>query len=350
MHYSFTTLIALIAFGSVACGRETPTTEPATAQGTPVAAITLSAQDIARRISVSAPVEPRVHIRLASRATGSVERVLKEEGDRVAAGDLLAELDMSEARAELSRAEAEEERARLDYQRMSELRSRGSLSPADYQQSRANLRFAESERDLWRTRLAFGRIVAPQAGVISHRYIEPGEAVQAQDTLFEISALDELVLRPGLSELDVVHLSLGQAVTVELDALPKLQLAAEIRRIFPTADTHSRLITVEIALAPEAAEAGVRPGFLGRVSLDVDRREQVLALPSVAIGRQNDTGAAFVFVIQDNRLHERLVSEGASRGGWTEISAGLEPGDVILASNPIDMREQQRVRIVEHRD
>lgn len=340
-----------------ACSRDTPPESVSSdRQGRAVAAIELTPRDISRQVVVSAPVVPRVHIRLASRTNGTVQSVFKEEGDYVAQGELLAELDTDEQRAELARAEAEEERARLEYQRMTELRARDVISPADYQQSRANLQFAESQRALWRTRVAFGRITAPQAGVITRRYLEPGEAVQQQATLFEISAMDQLVMQPGLSELDVVHLMPGQEVPVRLDALPNLILPGSVRRIFPSANVDNRLVTVEIALPPDAAEQGVRPGFLARVDMELDRRSDVLALPADAVGSSgNENGGGdgdghYVFVINDQRLQRRSVQTGITRRGWTEIINGLEPGEWVLANNPIDMRDGQRVRVVEQRE
>lgn len=317
-------------------------------RGTAIAVMEMEPRDMSRRVVVSAPVEPRVHIRLASRTTGTVHRLHKEEGDRVSQGDLLAELDMSEQQAEMARAEAEEERARLDYERMAELRERRAVSLAEYQQAQANLRVAESERDLWRTRVAFGRILAPQNTVVTRRHIEPGEAVQQHDTLFELAAMDELVVRPGLPEVDVVHLVPGQLVTVRLDALPDELFAGTVRRIFPAADTSSRLVTVEVALPEDADARGVRPGYLARLQFDVDARVDVLALPTPSVG--SDDHGYYVYMVEDERLARRSVEIGINRGGWTEITGGIEPGEVVLASNPIDMREGQQVRIVEHRN
>ncbi|WP_111641367.1 efflux RND transporter periplasmic adaptor subunit [Marinimicrobium alkaliphilum] len=317
-------------------------------RGTAVAVMEMEPRDMSRRVMVSAPVEPRVHIRLASRTTGTVHRLHKEEGDRVEQGDVLAELDMSEQRAEMARAEAEEERARLDYERMVELRERRAVSLAEYQQALANLRVAESERDLWRTRVDFGRIVAPQDTVVTRRHIELGEAVQQHDTLFELAAIDELVVRPGLPEVDVAHLVPGQLASVRLDALPEQLFTGTVRRIFPAADTGSRLVTVEVALPGDADARGVRPGYLARVQIDVDARADVLALPTPSVGADDE--GSYVYMVEDDRLVRRSVTIGINRGGWTEITDGLQPGEVVLASNPIDMREGQQVRIVGHRD
>lgn len=317
---------------------------------TPVAAMTLAERDLSRRVRVGAPVEARQTIRLASRSAGTLLAVHVEEGDAVEAGEILAELDMSEQRAELRRAEAQAERARLDYERLRELLDRDSISQADYQRARAELRIAESERDLWQTRVDFGRVTAPVDTVVTQRLVEPGEAVDARDTLFELAVLEQLVIEPGLSELDVARLEPGRTLPVRLDALPGETFEGRLQRIFPAADPQSRLVTVEVALPGDAAERGVRPGYLARLEFEVNRQRDVLALPASIVGSDDERGGRYVYVIEDGRLVHREVETGLSQDGWIEITGGIEPGETVLASNPIDMRDGQRVRIVQRRD
>jgi membrane fusion protein, multidrug efflux system len=333
-----------------ACGDGDGATAPVerVERQTAIAAVEIQPRDLSRQLSLSGTVEPRVTLRLAARTAGAVQKVLVEEGEAVQDGQLLAELDMSEARAELARARAEEESARHDYRRATELRERGVVSAVQYDTARVALQVAESEHALWRTRVEFGRIHSPLKAVITARHIEPGEAVQSQDTLFELAALDDLVIRLGVSELDVVHLAPGQPVPVRLDALPELELEATIRRIFPVAQAASRLTTVEVALPEEAMALGVRAGFLARIRMAIDVRRDALVVPSSAIGVHD--GTAYVYVISNDRLSRREVQPGVTRGQWTEIVAGLEVGEQVLASNPIEMRDGQPVRVVSMRD
>lgn len=310
----------------------------------PVAAVELTRRDLSRQLLTSGVVEPRVRTRLASRAAGTLEAVYFEEGDAVEAGQTLARLDMSEQEAELARAAAEETAALQDYTRISLLREDGVVSEADYERARAALLVARSARQLQETRIAFGEITAPHNAVITARYAEPGEAVDARGTLFELAAMDDLVIRLGVSELDVVHMSTGQQVPVRLDAMPHRELTGRIRRIFPTADSASRLITVEVSLPADAAALGVRPGFLGRVRFDIDPRPDVIAVPAASIGEDGER--RYVFVIEDDRLRRREIETGVTRGQWTEVVSGLEEGEVILATSPIDMSDGTPVRIV----
>lgn len=312
--------------------------------GTPIAAVEIQPRDLSRQLRTSGVIEPRVKIRLASHATGLLKAVHVEEGDPVKTGELLAELDMSEAAAELARAQARAEQAYQDYLRLELLQERNLISQSEYELARTAYEVAASEEDLWQTRVDFGLIRSPQDAVVTARYVEPGEAIEAQETVFELAALDQLVVRLGVSELDIVHLRQGDRVDLQLDARPELPLRGEIRRIFPAADPQSRLTTVEIRLPEDSIERGVRPGFLARVRMDIDRRENALAVPASAIGE--DGGDHYVYVVVDDRLQYRRVEIGVTRGQWSEILSGLEVDEIVLATNPIDMSEGQAVRIV----
>ena len=313
-------------------------------RSTPIAATEVVPRDLSRQLSMSGTVEPRVSIRLAARTSGTLRTVGPEEGERVEEGEVLAALDMSEEEAELRRAQAREQETRLSYERIAGLRRQQAVSQAEYERARAEYEVAESERGLWQTRVDFGRILAPRDAVVTARYFEPGEAVQAGETMFELGAMDELVIRLGVSELDVVYLEQGQAVPVTLDALPDNTLEARIRRVFPGAEATSRLVTVEVALPPDAADRGVRPGFLGRVRMPIDPRPDALAVPAAAIGEDGDTH--YVYVVEDEKLVHREVSVGVTRGQWTEITEGIAVDEIVLATNPLDMSDGQRVRIV----
>lgn len=343
-------IFGLLAVLLAGCDRSKEPPQADTPPGTPVAALTLSERDLFRRVRVSAPVQAQATIRLASRTDGTVQTVLKEEGDMVTAGELLAGLETAEQRAELRRAAAEEERAQLEYDRIQTLRERDTLSATEYQRALADLHIATSVRELWQARVDFGRILAPRDAVVTSRLIEPGEAVNAQDALFHLAALDRLVVRAGLSEMDVVHIVQGQAAPVRFDALPDIELTGTVRRIFPAADPVSRLVMVEVALPPDATDRGIKPGFLARVTFDVDRHDGVLALPSAIIGSDGGEIGRYVFVIEDGTLKQRPVSVGVIQDGWTEITEGLWDAETVLASNPIDMRDGQRVRIVQYRE
>lgn len=311
----------------------------------PVRAFIVSRQDLSRRIQVASPVEPLRQIELAARTDGIVSEVLVEAGDRVSAGQLLARIDVSEQRAELARAEAALRESQANFDRLGRLRERDYVDEASYATARSELEVAESEVELWRTRVDFGRIVSPIDGHVIDRMIEPGAAIGRLAPAFELSNLDELVVRVGVSELDLAQLEPGDRVPVRIDAIEAQgPIDGRVRRIFPAAEDTSRLVTVEIVL-PDAFARGVRPGYLARADLLVDFRADVLAVPAGAVGVGD---RSYVMVIDDSdELVRRVVDTGVIRGSWREIIGGLQPGDRIVSSNPIDLAEGDLVRVVD---
>jgi RND family efflux transporter MFP subunit len=312
----------------------------------PVRAAETGMRDLSRVVRLSAPVEPMRTIRLATRTEGVVTDVLVEEGDVVAADEVLARIDVREQRAELARARARLAEKDANFERMERLRERDYVDAAQFETARAELEIARSDVELWETRVDFGTVSSTIDGTVVERYIEPGEAVSRHEPLFAIADLSSLVARLGVSELDVGNLRVGDGVVVDIDAVAAGNpIGGVIRRIFPSADETSRLITVEVEL-PEAGQMGLRPGFLARARLLVDSRPEVLAVPSVAVGEER--GQHFVMLINgDNRLERREIEAGVIRGAWREVVSGLEAGEPVVAANPLEMSSGEQVRVVE---
>lgn len=341
--------VLLVSMAVAGCGGSSPTEAPDRAsqeRALPVQAIEVTPRDLSRRVQLSAPVEPFRTIRLAARTEGILTEVLVEEGDDVTAGQLLARIDVREQRAELQRSRARFQERQASFERMEQLKARDYIDAASYETARAELAIAESEVELWQTRVAFGTVESTIDGTVVGRYVEPGEAVSRHEALFSIADLSSLVVRLGVSELDVSNLRMGDAVVLNVDAVADNNpLAGMIRRIFPAAETDSRLVTVEVEI-PEARDAGVRPGFLARAQMLVDQRDNVLAVPAGSVAESR--GEYFVMVINgEERLERRVIEPGIIRGAWREVLDGLEVGDRVVAANPLEMNPGDLVRIVE---
>ncbi|UCF40493.1 MAG: efflux RND transporter periplasmic adaptor subunit [Gemmatimonadota bacterium] len=311
----------------------------------PVAAIEARSRDLARTVTVTGPVEPIRTVSVSAQTAGVVLRVLVEEGDRVRAGTLLAELDGRETSAQLQRAQAVLVNAEGAFERAQQLNARGLNTAADLDAARSAHDIAKADVELWRTRVAFSRLSAPVSGVVTAKRVERGSAVSTNQVMFEIAEDSLLVVRVRVSELDVVQLRPDYPVAVRLDAYPEASIAGRIRRIFPSADAASRLVPVEVALARTAAGVEARPGFLARVEFALDRREAVLAVPTSAVGVSN--GGAYVFVVDADTLVRRSVETGVTAAGWIEIAQGLEPGERVVSSGHVNLRQGTAVRVSE---
>ena len=353
MRIAFPTLFALLlgAFLVAGCGSDEQAADQARQdarqdRSLPVRAAETGSRDMSRSVRLSAPVEPMRTIRLAARTEGVLTAVLVEEGDTVRSGEVLARIDVREQQAELARARARLAEKQANFKRMEQLRERDYIDAAQFETARAELQIAESDVELWQTRVDFGIVTSTIDGTVVERHMEPGEAISRHAPLFAIADLSSLVVRLGMSELDIAGLRVGDSVVITLDAVDGSNpVGGVIRRIFPAADDLSRLITVEVEL-PDARDLGIRPGFLARAQVLVDSRPDVLAVPAVSVGEER--AQHFVMVINgESRLERRDIEAGVTRGAWREVVGGLEPGEEVVAANPLEMTTGERVRIVD---
>jgi RND family efflux transporter MFP subunit len=308
----------------------------------PVGVAAVAPRDLARSVVVTGPVEPVRTIGVNSLLAGTVLDVHVQEGDRVREGQLLAELDARETRAQYERAQAVLANAQGAFERNEQLAKSQIITDVEFQQSRSAYEVAKSDAEIWRTRLAFTRITAPSPGVVTTKLVEAGSAVSANQRLFDLADVSLLVVRVAISELDVVHVRPGARVDVVLDAYPDASMEGTVRRVFPSADAQSRLVPVEIAMGRFPSGVAARPGFLARVAFRLDERNDALVVPAAAIGVSEE--GQFVYVVQDDSLVRRAVTTGLTAEGLVEVRQGLQAGERVVTSGHTNLRPGIRVR------
>lgn len=316
---------------------------PPGARVTPVETVAAEVGSIARAVMVSGVVEPIRTVGVNSQLGGALLSVQVEEGDLVRPGTVLARLDDRELRSQLAAAEANFQVAEASYQRAEQLRDRKVITLPEYERERTAYAAAKAQLDQLRTRIGYATVVAPTRGVVTEKRVEAGDVVSPQTRLFALADIDTLVVRVGVSELDVVELRVGSPAVVSLDAVPGRTFDARIRRIFPAADPGTRLVPVEVALVDPGAQV-LRPGFLARVNFALNARENVLLVPASAL--VGGAGSQSVFVVESGRATRRSVSAGLTSAGRVEIVSGLEPGEVIVTAGNSMLRDGAQVRVV----
>ncbi len=309
----------------------------------PVAVAPAARRDLARSVTVTGPVEPVRMVGVNSLMAGTVLALHSQEGDWVRPGEVLAELDARESRAQLERARAVLASAEAAFERNRQLHENQIITTTEFEQSRSDYQVARSDAELWRTRVEFSRITAPSAGLVTAKHVEAGSAVSPNQRVFDVADMSLLVVRVRLSELEIVHLRPGAAVAVSVDAYPGVAVPGRIRRVFPSADQDSRLVPVEVALGALPRGVAVRPGFLARVTFALDRREGTLAIPAPAVGVGEE--GAYVYVVDADSVQRRTVGLGLTADGWVEIARGLREGELVVTSGHTNLRPGSRVRV-----
>jgi RND family efflux transporter MFP subunit len=339
-------LLALLVL-SAACQRGDGQSPPGRGPGgerppTPVEVATAALDTVSRSVRATGTVEPIRTVVVIGQLAGALLSVEVEEGDRVRQGQVLARIDSRELQAQMRSAEATLEVARSAAERSEQLREQQIITVAEYEADQAAYASALATHDQLRTRINYATVRAPIGGVVLEKLVEAGHVVGTQTRLFTIGDIDPLVVRVPISELDVTALAAGDTVGVTLDALPGAELVGRVRRIFPAADSTTRLVPVEVALAG-TADGAVRPGFLARVTFALSPRAGVLTVPAAAV--LEATSGSAVFLVDDGRAIRRRVQRGDTYEGQVEITSGLSPGDTVVVAGNAELRDGAAVRL-----
>ena len=308
----------------------------------PVEVARATLDTVSRSVRATGTVEPIRTVSVISQLPGALLAVGVEAGDVVRRGQVLARIDSRELQAQLRSAEANLEVARRAAERSEQLREQQIITVAEYEADQAEYASALATHDQLRTRINYATVRAPINGVVLEKLVEAGHVTGNQTRLFTIGDVNPLVVRVPVSELDVAALSEGDTVSVTLDAMPGAEVEGRIRRIFPAADSTTRLVPVEVALGG-GAEGLVRPGFLARVTFALSPRSGVLTVPATAIV-EAASGSA-VFVLDEGRALRRRVQRAETYDGRVEITSGLSPGDTVIVAGNAELRDGAAVRL-----
>lgn len=312
-------------------------------QPSPVEVAVVERVRIARTSLVTGQLSPLRVVGVTSQTSGALINVPVEEGSRVTAGQLLAELDSRELRAQLDAAEKNLVFVKSTAERSTQLLQQQVVTRFEYERDQAALGAAEATVTQLRTRLGFTRVVSPIDGVITQRFVQTGDVVGGQTRMFTVADMSALVTQLPVSELEVPMLRVGSTVSVQVDAIQRA-VPGRIRRIFPAADSVSRLVPVEVAIEGAAAR-DLRPGYSVRVTLQLDERENALVVPTRAV--VGAAGSQSVFVITDGRAERRRIRVGPDNDGRMEVFEGLAAGDTIITTGNSLLRDGAAVRVVQ---
>jgi membrane fusion protein (multidrug efflux system) len=309
----------------------------------PVEIVAVQKGTVSRTSTIAGTLEPVRIVGVNAQMGGVLLAIHAEEGTRVRQGTPLAEIDSRELEAQERAAEANLRVAESTWKRSEQLFAGKIITVDQFDRDRAAYESSRATLDGLKTRLGYSKVVAPITGVVTEKRIEAGDVVGNQTRMFTIADVSTLVTRLKVSELEVRSLKAGDAVPVTVDALGGQPVMGRIRRIFPTADSTTRLIPVEVSLSGTSVQ-GLRPGYTVRATFSLDKRDDAMLVPSRSVS--GPIGSRAVFVIADGKIARRAVVVGPDMDGRMEVTKGLTPGDTVIVSSASMLREGAAARIV----
>lgn len=315
---------------ATACGDRTARTANAPAKSAParhlVELATVGTGQFAYSADRGGNLRAVREVQIVNQEEGRIIEVRKREGDAVRAGEVLVRYDDRIVRAERDKAAAARRQAQLDYQRNEKLVESGFISADVLSRTATEAEIAQAEERLLTARLAHMQVVAPFAGVVSERMVEPGSVTPRHTHLMTLIDPSLLVTDVTVSELVMPSLKVGDPASVRIDALGTNAHPGKIVRVYPALDPATRTGRVEVALDPPPP--GARPGQFARVELPTGRRDYMM-IPLVAV--QRDAAGEYVYVYDADGTVRRVdVISGQRVVDRIEIRSGLTLGEKVV--------------------
>jgi membrane fusion protein (multidrug efflux system) len=273
-----------------------------------------------------------------------------ESGARVAAGDLLVELDTAAETAQLRSNEATARLAELNLQRARELRQTSANTQADLDAAEATFAQATAAIEATKATLAKKRIVAPFAGRLGLREVNLGQFLNKGDAIVTLEAVDPIYADFGLPQQD---LPFAQRRSRRPPRRRRFhhgrQFEGLVEATSARVNDETRNVRVR-AVFPNRSEE-LRPGMFGRVDVVLPGKQDVLVLPSSAITYSPYGDSVYVVVTETTPAgpqavaRQRFVQAGARRGDQVSILKGLQPGETVVVAGQMKLRNGSPVKV-----
>ncbi len=345
--------------------------------------VTVKRGDIRVAVSATGVVEPEYVVEIKSKASGEVESVFVQEGELVTKGKKLVKINpilekrrvnqaLSEVRMARARSAASWSKykyAAAQLKRDKKLLKKGlvsgdavatlakevSVHTGDAMVANAQLSKAKEALKEAQDRLSETQIVAPVAGTILDREVQPGQmvasgtnSVSGGTTLLRIANLKQLFIRVKVDEADVAKLRRKQKATITADAMPGKRFSGSVLRIAPQGTVESNVTVFEVVVAvDEKGSRALKPQMSANVDVLVEERLNVLIVPQRALKRVARSGGkkrrrprGYVVILADGK--KQPVRVGRIVSGRAEILSGLKENDRI--QEPARRRSTSRAR------
>lgn len=335
----------LLAVMLAACSSEDAPPPPA-APALPVRLVTVRPVSGSSLLVVSGTVRLKRETPLSFNTPGRIASIAVREGDRVAAGQVLARLDITSLGATQASAQAELVRARSDLARLEDLFKKGWVTAPRVEQARATMAAAQARLRAAGFDVGLAVLRAPSAGVVLSRPGEPGQIAQPGQAVLTLGEMGQgFVLRLPLADRDVARVRQGQPATVTIPALGGAVLTGTVSEVGARGDDGTGTFRVEVKLP---ADARLASGQIGNAELTLGPAEPgaPISVPAAAVfAARADEGFVYVLEPVTRRVRQRLVALGQVSDAGVVVTAGLKPGDAVVTTGIDRLRDGQVVEI-----
>ena len=283
-------------------------------------------------------------MKLSFKTGGIIRKTYVNEGDAVKRGTVLAELDLSEVKAQVKQAGIALDKAERDMDRAKNLYRDSVVTLEQYQDVQSAYELAKATKKVADFNLQHSSIIAPSDGKVQKMMAETNEMIApGYPVLLFASTEGDWVVRAAITDKDVVKLSLGDSARILMDAFPGEHFLAMVTEIGSIADPYTGSYEVEMAIyRPRPA---FRTGFFCRAQIYPSARVRSLVVPVESLLDAQDNLASVYLWMEDQAVKKRIRT-GRIQQGMVVVVNGLNEGDLVVTDGAKFIRPGSQVHPV----
>jgi RND family efflux transporter MFP subunit len=313
-------------------------------------------RDIHFAVSAAGDIGPADQVSVRPEVNGRIAELPVDIGDPVKSGKLLCRLDDKDLQIERTQRLAEIDGARLQVEKAGRLyrRSEGLFNnnlisseqfedaKTDFQLATNGLERAVHALHLVEDRLSKTKILAPFDCTVLTRPVSVGQAVSGSGgfnsgtEVMTIANLNEMIITAHINQADVIRLSTGQLVDVQVESVPGLRLAGIVERIAPQAIIKNNIKGFTARIQLKEIDPRVRPGMTAILNIPVGEAVNVLAVPLASVYTDPQRNERYVFIKDGENNERRTVRVGLTDNFYAEIQTGLSEGEIVSLGETLE--------------
>lgn len=315
----------------------------------PVKVETVKQGDISAYILKNTTLEAERWVDVRARRAGQVISLLKEEGDPVREGTVMARLDADAAQISVAQREVAYLEAKQRYEREDALFQRNLGSKQSYENAKTQFESAKAQLEQAKLDLSYTAIRSPIEGIMTLRNIEVGNMVTNNQVVASVAKFDPLLARIQVTEKDFGKITVGQTARITVEAAPEKEFTGTVKMISPVVDPESGTVKVTVEI-PRTDASLLRPGMFASVYIITETRINTLVIPKKALVLEGEGNQVFTFETDPEsgrgQAQRKRIEIGFTDSDRLEILSGLSQGEQVITVGQEGLRPGSPVRLV----
>jgi len=320
-----------------------------------VRAVTVEKRALRPFVEAVGTLKANEEVIVSSEIDGILKRITVTEGSKVSRGALIAEVNETDYRLEVKRAEASLRQteaslanAKVEYERKDSLYKEQLVTRQQFDDITARLALADGDVERAKAALALAReklsktkIYAPMAGSVKEKRTTAGDYVRNGTPLVYLIQTDPIKLSFSVIERDAGKIKVGQDVQFRVDSFPGQEFRGVMKNIYPHLEEKTRSLQAEAIVANPLQL--LKPGLYARVILFTGAARDVVVVPITSLLYEGTSVKAFI--VESGQAKEKPVKTGQKYGEYMEITEGLQGGEQLVTVGQNNLSQGVKVNV-----